>query len=104
MRTRSGSPEYITKSWADGGREQSGYVVLVNVPGDDTYEVGLSALRNCLGLRRLAPRQAQLLTSHKPASITFSGICNDTQIGLYNNLAISMESAVEWAGKVKGLL
>lgn len=104
MATRCGSPEYITKSWSNGGRERQGYVVLVNVPGDDTYEVGLSTLRKCLGLQRLTPQQAQLLTSNKPEIITFTGKCHDSSYGPYNNLDISKESAVEWADKVKGLV
>lgn len=104
MTSKCGLPEYITKSWANGGRERHGYVALVNVPGDDTYEVGLSALRKCLGLQRLTPHQAQVLTSNRPAMITFSGICTDSFYGPFNDLAISRESAEEWARKVKGLL
>lgn len=104
MATRSGLPEYITKSWIEGGRERQGYIALVNVPGDDTYEVGLSALRKCLGLKRLTPKHAHILSSNKPDTITFSGICNNPSYGSYNNLSISLESAVEWAAIVKGLV
>lgn len=104
MATRNGSPEYITKSWNKGGREQQGYIVLVNVPGDDTYEVGLSSLRKCLGLRRLTPQQAQVLTSNKPDIITFTGKCHESFYGPYNNLSISIESATEWAARVKGMV
>jgi hypothetical protein len=104
MAARSGSPEYITKSWNDGGRERHGYIVLVNVPGDDTYEVGLSSLRKHLGLHRLTPQQAQVLTSNKPGSITFTGTCHESSYGSYNNLDISRESAAEWADMVKGLV
>lgn len=53
MIIRNGSPEHITKSleygYASGNRPAEGYIVMVHVAGDDTYEVGLSALRKCLG-------------------------------------------------------
>ena len=104
MATRCGSPEHITKSWGNGGRVKHGYIVLVNVPGDDTYEVGLSSLRKCLGVRQLTPQQAQILTSNRPTLITFTGKCHDSSYGPYNNLDISKESAVEWADMVKVLV
>ena len=104
MATKSGSPEYITKSWSGGGREMPGYVVLVNVPGDDTYEVGLGMLRKHLGLRRLTPEHAQILSTNKPEIISFSGKCHNSSYGPYNNLDISVESALDWADKVFGLI
>lgn len=104
MATRCGSPEYVTKSWSEGGREMPGYVVLVNVPGDDTYEVGLGMLRKHLGLRRLTPEHAQILSSNKPDVISFTGKCHNSSYGPYNNLDISVESAVDWADKVLGLI
>ena len=104
MATKSGSPEYITKSWSGGGHEMPGYVVLVNVPGDDTYEVGLGMLRKHLGLRRLTPEHAQILSTNKPEIISFSGKCHNSSYGPYNNLDISVESALDWADKVFGLI
>ena len=104
MGTKSGSPEHITKSWNEGGRKMPGYVVLVNVSGDDTYEVGLSTLRKHLGLRRLTPEHAQILSSSKPEIISFSGKCHKSSYGQYNNLDISVESALDWADKVLGLI
>jgi len=104
MAIKSGSPEYITKSWSEGGREMPGYVVLVNVTGDDTYEVGLGTLRRHLGLRRLTPEHAQILSANKPEIISFSGKCHNSSYGPYNNLDISVESAVDWADKVFGLI
>jgi hypothetical protein len=104
MATKFGSPEHITKSWDGGGREMHGYVVLVNVPGDDTYEVGLGTLRKHLGLRRLTPQHAQILTSNKPDEISFSGKYHNSTYGMYNNLDISLESAADWASKVSGLI
>jgi len=101
---KSGAPEHITKSWSEGGRMQQGYIVLVNVPGDNTYEVGLGPLRKCLGLRRLTPEQAQVLTAHKPDNITFTGNYGESSYLTINELSISQESAVEWADRVKGLL
>ena len=104
MATKSGSPEYLTKSWSEGGREMPGYVVLVNVHGDDTYEVGLGMLRKLLGLRRLTPQRAQILSANKPEIISFSGKFHNSSYGPYNNLDISMESALDWADKVFGLI
>ena len=100
MALRSGLPEHITKSWKTGGRDFQGYIVLVNVEGDDTYEVGLSALRKCLGLHHLTPVQTHILSSNRPEYITFAGTCHKS----YNDLQITEVSAAEWAGKVKGLI
>ena len=105
MIIRNGSPEHITKSlkygYASGNRPAESYIVMVHVAGDDTYEVGLSALRKCLGgLRRLTPEQTHILTKNKPESITFTGTCTEH----HNDLQITMESAAEWADKVKGLI
>lgn len=104
MVTKYGSPEHITKSWSNGGRVKHGYIVLVNVPGDDTYEVGLSALRKCLGLRQLTPLQAQILSANKPETIAFTGKCHESAYGPYNDLSINDESATIWADSVRGLL
>lgn len=100
MTIRSGSPEHITRSWKTGGRELQGYIVLVNVEGDDTYEVGLSALRKCLGLHRLTSEQTHILSSNRPEYITFTGTCHRS----YNDLQITEKSATEWADRVKGLM
>lgn len=100
MTLRSGLPEHITKSWKNGGRDHQGYIVLVNVEGDDTYEVGLSALRKCLGLHRLTPGQTHLLSSNRPEYITFTGTCHKS----YNDLQITEKSAAEWANRVNGLI
>ena len=104
MATKSGSPEYITKSWSEGGREKHGYIVLVNVPGNDTYEVGLSTLRKHLGLRRLTPQHAHILTANKPDVISFTGKYHNSSYGPYNDLDITVESALDWADKVFGLI
>jgi hypothetical protein len=100
MTLRSGLPEHITKSWKTGGRDFQGYIVLVNVEGDDTYEVGLSALRKCLGIHCLTPKQTLILSSNRPEYITFAGTCHES----YNDLQITEESAVEWANKVNRLI
>ena len=104
MVTKSGTLEHITKSWSEGGRKKHGYVVLVNVPGDDTYEVGLGMLRKHLGLRRLTPQHAQILSANKPETISFTGKCHNSQYGPFNDLDISVGSAVNWADKVFGLI
>ena len=100
MTLQSGSPEHITKSWKYGGRETEGYIVLVSVVGDDTYEVGLRALRKCLGLHHLTPVHTLILSSSRPEYITFTGTCHE----LYNDLQITEKSAVEWTDRVKGLI
>jgi hypothetical protein len=101
---KSGTPEHITKSWVEGGRMQQGYIVLVNVPGDNTYEVGLGALRKCLGLRRLTPEQTLILTANKPDCIAFTGSYSESSYLTMNSLNITQESAEVWADRVKGLL
>jgi len=100
MTLRSGLPEHITKSWKYGGREHQGYIVLVIVEGDDTYEVGLSALRKRLGLHHLTPEHTLILSSNRPEYITFTGSCHN----LYNDLQITEKSAAEWAVRIKGLM
>lgn len=101
---REGSVEYITKSWSGGGRERAGYIALVRIPGDDTYEVGLAPLRKKLGLSRLTPEQAKVLSEHKPDSVTFTGTCHQTSYGPLNNLQLTLAAADNWAEKVGGLL
>ena len=96
---RTGSPEYLTKSWDDGGRMYQSYIVMVSVPGDDLYEVGIAPLRKLLGVPQLTPELASLLTQYKPHEVSFTG---QSQVNLddpgysSNNLVITEKSAQEW--------
>jgi len=101
---REGSVEYLTRSWPDGGRERPGYIALVCISGDDTYEVGLAPLRRELGLRRLTPAQARVLGEQKPETVTFAGKCHQSSSGPFNNLQITLEAAQVWAERVGGRL
>lgn len=96
---RTGSPEYLTKSWGDGGRMHQGYIVMVSVSGDDLYEVGITPLRKLLGVKQLTPELANLLTQYKPDVISFTGSCQvnlDSPGYSSNNLIITEESAQAW--------
>lgn len=99
---KNGHPEYVTKSWHDGGRQYRGYIAMVSVPGDDTYEVGLSPLRKLLGLTRFSPAQTSILSNNRPERISFTGKCHTSSYGAYNDLVITEESAQEWASLVIG--
>jgi len=99
-----GYVENITKSWQGGGREKQGYIVLVRVPGVDSFEVGLAPLRTLLGLSKLTPEWVEVLMAHKPETITFVGKCHQCSYGSYNDLRITAESAEQWADKVRHLI
>ena len=94
---KSGNLEHITTSWEEGGRTYQGYVAIVNVPGDDTYEVGLSSLRKLLGVRRLTPQQTRVLNEHKPETVSFTGKYVTSPGWAQNDLVLTDESAREWA-------
>lgn len=92
-----GYVEHITKSYEFGGREFPGYIVLVRIPGVDTFEVGLAPLRKQLGISKLTPHQVKVLMEHKPETISFHGKYHE----FYNDLKISEESAQDWADRVR---
>jgi hypothetical protein len=96
-----GYVEHITKSWEGGGSERRGYIVLVQVPGVNTFEVSLGPLRRLLGLSRQPPEKVKTLMDHKPETVTFSGKCHQSSYRLFNNMAISQEFVEEWANKVR---
>jgi len=97
---RIGYIEHITKSWDDGGRTYEGYIAIVNVPGDNTYEVGLSPLRKVLGWGKLSPERASILTACKPDTVTFCGKFIENGEERINTLELTEESSEDWAGRV----
>lgn len=103
MLEKTGYMEHITKSWDDGGRTYEGYVVIVNVPGDDTYEVGLSPLRKVLGWAKLTPEKVQTLMACKPDMVTFAGTFIENGEERINNLQLAEHSATEWAERLEKL-
>ena len=103
MLEKTGYMEHITKSWDDGGRTYEGYVAIVNVPGDDTYEVGLSHLRKVLGWGKLTPERVQALMACKPDTITFCGKFIENGEERINTLQLTESSALEWAQRVSVL-
>lgn len=100
MDERMGCIEHITKSWVDGGRVYEGYVAIVNVPGDDTYEVGLSPLRKTLGWGKLTPERVQTLMACKPDMISFSGKFIENGEERINTLQVTESSALDWAQRM----
>lgn len=100
MIEKTGYMEHITKSWDDGGRAYEGYVAIVNVAGNDTYEVGLSPLRKVLGWGKLTPEKTALLMNCKPNTVTFSGKFIENGEERINTLQLTESSALEWAQKV----
>lgn len=101
MNEKTGFMEHITRSWDEGGRTYEGYVAIVNVPGDDTYEVGLSPLRKLLGWARVTPEGAQALTACKPEMVDFCGKFIENGEERINTLQLTERSAAEWAGRVR---
>lgn len=101
---REGYVEHITKSSDEGGRELSGYIVLVRVPGCETYEVGLAELRRILGWRQLNPQRVKALMDSKPEMIAFSGKDRESGVYGFNTLQIIAEAAVDWAERAQKLM
>lgn len=100
MKEKTGHMEHITKSWDEGGRRYEGYVAIVNVPGDDTYEVGLSPLRRAVGRGKLTPERVRALMSCKPETVSFTGKFLENGEERINTLEITQSSADEWAKRV----
>ncbi|MBP7529688.1 MAG: hypothetical protein KA801_17335 [Syntrophorhabdaceae bacterium] len=103
MHEKTGHMEHITKSWDDGGRTYEGYVAIVNVPGDDTYEVGLSPLRKTLGWAKLTPEKVQTLMACKPDVVTFCGKFIENGEERINTLQLAECSVLEWAERLEKL-
>lgn len=100
MNERTGIMQHITRSWHEGGRTYEGYVAIVNVPGDDTYEVGLSPLRNLLGWAKVTPEGARVLMACKPEMVDFCGKFIENGEERINTLRLTERSAVEWAQRM----
>jgi len=104
MNERIGYVEHITKSWHDGGRDYAGYVAIVSIPGDDTYEVGLSPLRKALGWGKLTPRKTAILMTCKPDTVTFCGKFIENGEERINTLQVTESSALDWTQRVENLM
>ncbi len=100
MNEKTGFMEHITRSWDAGGRTYRGYVAIVSVPGDDTYEVGQSPHRKLLGWAKLTPEGAQALVACKPETVDFCGKFIENGEERINTLQLTERSAAEWAERV----
>ncbi len=100
MNDKTGYAEHITRSWDERGRTYRGYIAIVNVPGDDTYEVGLSPLRKLLGWAKVTPEGAQVLMACKPETVDFCGKFIENGEERINTLRLTERSAAEWAERV----
>ena len=98
---KTGYTEHITRSWDEGGRSYGGYILIVNVPGDDTYEVGLSPLRKAVGWGKLTPEKVQVLMACKPETVSFSGKFLENGEERINTLRLTESSAAEWAERAQ---
>lgn len=103
MHEKAGYMEHITKSWNEGGRTYKGYVAIVNVPGDDTYEVGLSPLRKALGWAKLTPEKVEILMACKPDTVSFCGKFIENGEERINTLQVTDCSAAGWARRAETL-
>lgn len=83
---------------------EEGFIALVVVPGDDTFEVNLRKLKSQLAWKHVNLERAQLLNRTLPVEIDFDGQYLTINGQLLNKLQITEESAKAWAGKINSLI
>lgn len=102
---KHGEIQHIVRASREGGCSKSngliedGFIALIAVPGDDTYEVSLNALKSQLSWKHVNLERAQLLNRTLPVEVDFDGHSQH-----FSQLQITEETAKTWASKVTSLI
>lgn len=103
---KHGEIQHIVRASREGGclnsnnLTEDGFIALVAVPGDDTYEVSLKALKSHLSWKHVNLERAQLLNRTLPVEVDFDGRNGQP----FSQLQITEETAKAWASKVTSLI
>lgn len=101
-----GEIKQVVRACKDGGCLNSndmledGFIALVAVTGDDTYEVNLKTLKSKLGWKHVNLERAQLLNRTLPVEIAFDGQYLEIDRRQLTKLQITDETATAWAEKI----